>query len=408
MQLTWYAVLALIGVVQALFFAFALWTKRDSNPANRFLAGFVFIFSVILLDLFLSTSQINVRYPNVIGILWPAVFFVGPLFWWYTRALTDRQFIFDRGTLWHLLPAFASFIGLLPVILLRPELKRALILEELNAPLALWPLLAVSIVFLAMVSHTGIYVFWSLGQIRQHNRNLEDNFSAVEDVNLRWLNNLAIVFFVNWLLFLLSQLLPFPAAAGIFATLSDIGIIFFVFAIGFFATRQTPLVVEVPPQATMTTPAVSDEGQITEQSTGHIAEQSTEQSKYQSSTLSDGQAEFIKERLLLVMNSAKPYRQGKLTLPQLATQLNVLPNYLSQVINERLACNFFEFVNAYRIEEAKTRLIAEPTRTVLDIALDVGFNSKSAFYKVFKEQCGLTPSQYRAAHRSAPHQTTSN
>ncbi|MCP4362681.1 MAG: AraC family transcriptional regulator, partial [Chloroflexi bacterium] len=82
-------------------------------------------------------------------------------------------------------------------------------------------------------------------------------------------------------------------------------------------------------------------------------------------------------------------------LPQLAALLDISPNHLSQVINEQLTRNFHDFVNAYRVKEAQQRLLDEPDRTVLDIALDAGFNSKSAFYKVFKQHCNMTPLQFQ-------------
>jgi AraC-like DNA-binding protein len=86
-----------------------------------------------------------------------------------------------------------------------------------------------------------------------------------------------------------------------------------------------------------------------------------------------------------------------LTLPVLARQLDCSPNHLSQVINEKLNENFFDFVNRHRIEEAK-RLLTQDERPqkILAIALDTGFNSKSAFYNAFKKQVHMTPAQYRS------------
>ena len=70
---------------------------------------------------------------------------------------------------------------------------------------------------------------------------------------------------------------------------------------------------------------------------------------------------------------------------------------LSQVINEQLGVNFFNFVNQYRVEEFKERL-ADPSNrnfSLLGIAFDSGFNSKSTFNRIFRNTTGLTPSRYR-------------
>jgi AraC-like DNA-binding protein len=100
------------------------------------------------------------------------------------------------------------------------------------------------------------------------------------------------------------------------------------------------------------------------------------------------------------MQSAKPYLEPELTLDELATQLSVKPKMLSQTINELLRQNFFEFINHYRIEEAK-RLLTNPKDkkiTVLEVMYEVGFNSKSSFNTIFKKNTGLTPSEFKKNH----------
>ena len=101
------------------------------------------------------------------------------------------------------------------------------------------------------------------------------------------------------------------------------------------------------------------------------------------------------------MESEQPYLDDRLTMPQLAARFDLSPNYLSQIINEQLHKNFFDFVNHYRIEKAKRRLVEtlEGTSNVLTIAFAVGFNSKSAFYTAFKKHTQMTPSQFRKLAR---------
>ena len=97
------------------------------------------------------------------------------------------------------------------------------------------------------------------------------------------------------------------------------------------------------------------------------------------------------------MEQEKPYLDNELSLPKLALSLDVSPNNLSQVIYERFSMNFFDFFNSFRIEEAKQQLInLDPKRvTILGVALDSGFNSKSAFYTGFKKHTAMTPTQFR-------------
>ena len=93
----------------------------------------------------------------------------------------------------------------------------------------------------------------------------------------------------------------------------------------------------------------------------------------------------------------KIYKDNTLSLPKLARRLTVSPHQLSQVLNQNLGRNFFNFISQQRIEEAKKMLLDPHYQpfTVLEIALEVGFNSVSTFNSLFKKQTGLTPSEFR-------------
>jgi AraC-like DNA-binding protein len=121
------------------------------------------------------------------------------------------------------------------------------------------------------------------------------------------------------------------------------------------------------------------------------------QTKYSGSRLSDSEAKQYTEKLTDYMKSAKPYLNPDLSLPQLASDLNISSHYLSQVINEQFNLNFFDFVNGYRVDTFKEKIIDPGFRnfSLLGIAFECGFNSKSAFNRIFKQSTGITPSQYK-------------
>jgi len=96
------------------------------------------------------------------------------------------------------------------------------------------------------------------------------------------------------------------------------------------------------------------------------------------------------------METEKPYLEPRITIAELAQRMDIPVNYLSQVINEQLDQNFFDFINTYRVAEFK-RLLAEPDfqhYTLLSLAYEAGFNSKSTFNAIFKKITGRTPSDY--------------
>ncbi|QEI13108.1 AraC family transcriptional regulator [Cellvibrio japonicus] len=99
------------------------------------------------------------------------------------------------------------------------------------------------------------------------------------------------------------------------------------------------------------------------------------------------------------MRAHKPYLQPDLTLDMLAETLEIPARDLSLIFSRHFDSNFYEFVNRYRIEEAK-RMLADPKhkgKTITHIYLDAGFNSKSVFNTLFKKYLGQTPSEYRLA-----------
>ena len=77
-------------------------------------------------------------------------------------------------------------------------------------------------------------------------------------------------------------------------------------------------------------------------------------------------------------------------------RVDVSPNHLSQIINQYEQKNFYDFVNAYRVEEFIQQASENPHLSILAVALDAGFNSKSSFNSVFKKHKGITPSKYMA------------
>jgi AraC-like DNA-binding protein len=119
--------------------------------------------------------------------------------------------------------------------------------------------------------------------------------------------------------------------------------------------------------------------------------------KYEWSTLTPERSERYLNKLLQHMERVKPFTDRELTMQKLAKQVSIPPHHLSQTINEQLGKSFSDFINSYRVAEAKRRLL-DPSKShysVLAIAEEVGFNSKSAFNTVFKKHVNMTPSEFR-------------
>ena len=119
--------------------------------------------------------------------------------------------------------------------------------------------------------------------------------------------------------------------------------------------------------------------------------------KYARSGLKKKDVEKYISKIGKYMVIEKPYLDRELTIYDLSEQIKIPRHFLSEVINEHLGKNFYQFINDYRIEEVKQRMVdpAYAHLTILAIAYDSGFNAKSSFNTIFKEKTGMTPSEYQ-------------
>jgi AraC-like DNA-binding protein len=118
--------------------------------------------------------------------------------------------------------------------------------------------------------------------------------------------------------------------------------------------------------------------------------------KYQKSSLTSDEAARIHAQLQQVMLKEKLFKNPELNLGELAESLSIHPNNLSQVINSFENKTFYDYINSLRIDEFKN-LVADPQNnqyTLLSLAFECGFNSKTAFNRNFKKSTGLSPSEY--------------
>ncbi|MFT4661234.1 MAG: AraC-like DNA-binding protein [Patiriisocius sp.] len=123
---------------------------------------------------------------------------------------------------------------------------------------------------------------------------------------------------------------------------------------------------------------------------------SIEAPKYSNSRLNEEGSQQIWKKINELMQHDKAYQNSDYRLNDLAESCNKSVHHVSQVINEKSGGSFSDFINKYRIEEAKTQLLSGKTNqlTILAIANEVGFNSKTTFYYAFKKECGMTPSTF--------------
>lgn len=126
------------------------------------------------------------------------------------------------------------------------------------------------------------------------------------------------------------------------------------------------------------------------------------QEKYKDKKILDIEAEALLTKLRQAMEEGNYFTNPNLKLPDVAKKMKVLPHTLSQLLNDNVGVGFPQFLNEYRIEEAKRKLHENNDLTLESIGYDCGFNSKSTFYSTFKKMTGTTPAKYKEISASNP------
>lgn len=358
-----------IGISQSFFAGMLISTKKPFTIANRLMAAWMFLICTELVIALLNSRVIEMYAFHFIS------FTYGPLLYLYVRFLTDPGRKFNWLALLHFIP----FIVFLTVSVIFREVPLMKDLRNFFNPDRFISLRIVySTCFFLSVTVYSILAFVLIGK---HQRKLKDLVSYTSGViTLNWLKVLSISYYVTFLaLFILGGLnmignfIPFDPYFVVFGFIT-----IFSFAFSFYAIQQ-PVIYGQEVRV------------IDDENNGRETE------KYVRSGLRDKQAEEYLEKLISVMETDKPYLNRNLSILDLSQLTGISRHYITQVLNEKHGKNFFTFINEYRVKDVISRFNDPKNNhfTILAIAFDAGFNSKTTFNSIFKSFTGVTPSEYR-------------
>ncbi|WP_128543531.1 helix-turn-helix domain-containing protein [Larkinella soli] len=356
-------------IFQLLFVSFFLFTHpKGKRVSNRLLGSFFLSIWLNIVDNFLLMKGVYFRFPSwgLWGMNLSLLF--GPQLYLYVRSVVYRDFRLKPVHLLHTVPfLLLTFLSLSGYHQLSEPEKRRLLsgIIDRNLPTGFY------VVSLGIFLHFSAYLLPAFRQVRKYRRTLITSYSNLGGKNLSWLSWTMGYLLLFFLLSVLNGFLSGTSLAGYyFGVLLVLLLSLFVFVNQFLlkALRQPDFF-----------QGLEDAGPPLPEKIPHPDQKP------------------LRERVLRFMVEQKPYLDPELTLEELARQLSLRPKELSLLINDDLRQHFFDFVNRYRIDEAK-RLLAHPKDpgvTVLEVMYQVGFNSKSSFNTLFKKYTGQTPSEYR-------------
>jgi AraC-like DNA-binding protein len=319
----------------------------------------------------------------LLGLEIPLPLVHGPFLFLYTSALTNQMNSKKINAL-HFFPFALALLSLLPFFALSLPQKIKIYQEEGES----YELLR-NIIFGAIVVSGIFYTIISLQKLVKHRQAISLQFSFTEKINLRWLSYLISGSGIIWLLVI------FTDDKYIFS-----GVVLYIVFIGYFGIKQVGIFTNKAPQIQNEIPeslpvevagilnnTIPEEQEIKEQ---------TEKTKYEKSKTSAADIKAIHQKLSGLMQTEKIYKNPELTLSDLAQKINVHPNTLSQVINSVEQKIFYDYINLQRVDEFKKLIILSENQkfTLLSLAFECGFNSKTSFNRNFKKITGLSPTEF--------------
>jgi len=376
-------VVLLMTAYQCILFAILLLTiKREKPLSNFFLAFFLLQQAAIPLDILISFGaefrHVALEWsPNLFYVFGFGYWLEAPFLLWYTRSLIYKDYRLTKKDLVYLIPFFSYLVYQVLFYYQLELLDKQHLQEDYNLFSA--PYYMNYVTLFREVFRAALGVMCIL-EIRRYSQHIKTNFSDIERLDLTWLKILVIGFLTIriWAV-LVGLLILLSVSFGINTNFEVMGLTgnyttFIMVSMLIFFGLGHSTVFEGIEAKNNDTVDVTKGDQLKDK-------------------IKDVQIKQVAD----YMEKEKPYLMPALTLDKLAAQLKMQPRILSHLINRHFECNFFEFINSYRVEESK-RMLADPLcaeKNMLDLMYDVGFNSKASFNTLFKKKVGMTPSEFR-------------
>ena len=368
-----------IGIAHSIFIAFFYLNRHPNRLSDRIVAIFMVFLAMPLISqlLVMTTGAGN---PILLKFLIVDAYTLtyGPFLFIYTQTMIGEKKELFLNDLIHFIPFLLFFLVLFfgsdPSLRHGPPFMRhnpGVIVNRSD--------LLNTIHGMANIVSFIFYSILVFNRLKKHNKKLEDYFSYHSHrITLHWLQWIMVCFVLAYLTSFVLQLdlisanmrIPLSGYSKI------IGTCFFILAFSFFSLNQ---------------PLIYDKADETPQ------EELSKERKYEKSGLKADDAQDYLNKLERYMKEDRPYEDGDLTIADISMKLQIPKHYITQIINEKLDKNFYTYINEYRIDEVKKKMEDRNFEdyTILSIAYECGFNSKSAFNTIFKKFTHMSPSQYR-------------
>lgn len=387
-----------IAILHSYVFGFMFFTKK--RLSNRILGFYMMSFFVqsFLFGNF-HIFKIDVLNPLFYLLISGLSLCDFPMIYLYVKMMADEKYKFNYRSLFHFIPgAFFLILQFVLFFSLNSNEKHLLFLPKemtYDNPILSGFFSSYSISILLLFVQVFYYSFLMIRTLIKHQYNIEKYYSYKDKLTLNWL----FIFVILYLLYYVFEITIF-----IFRFIDVSETFYFsivslhIFFVGIFGLKQREIYlqkeIEENPKENILELSTSDTS--TSELSETIKEESSEQIKKHALLPVELKNE-IAEKIKNIMDEKQIFLNPELSLDDMSLELNVHKNYISYVINDTFNINFYNFVNQYRIIEAK-KMLSNPKFNKLSIegiAKSCGYKSRNVFYPIFKKLEGITPLEYK-------------
>ena len=378
-------ILSYIGFSQSIFAIIMILTKRPIKIAYVTLGLLLMAFALTFgLDILQNYNIV----PSRRWFLSLSIrMLCAPLIFLYTKYITKDFKKFDSRDYLHAIPSISL---LFVFFILKLQAENQSISPELFYEKYKWLRMTYGWIFISLITY---YMVSALTIVIRFKKQIINNYSYNSyKISLDWLFVMIIIFIILIVLIILGSVLYEQGMMNsniyIFRHILEL---INVYALSIWGFHQKQLI---------------SVNQIDSENELDLEEDTDEVSsgKYVKSGLKKEDAKSYVENLIKYMDESKVWKDSELSIAKLASQTSISKHQLSEVLNEYLGKNFYVFVNEYRVEYAKQLLMKKEYNnwSIIAIAYECGFNSKTAFNNFFKKHTQQTPSEFKKLLSSDP------
>ncbi len=365
--------------LQAIVLIVLLVRKRPVKQSGFFLAVLLLFFALMCINIALLNILITINEIYLFKYFQLELLFgIGPSLYLFTKSITDPDFRISHKEYIHFIPVILEFIYFRTEIY-RTGFDNRMIIYQNDASVYHSNIDYYSTLYyiqqLIGIASILVYIFFSVRLLLRHNQWIKTRYSNLKNKSLGWLQIPVFFYSGFWAAWIILRTLDtfifksafkeiyfMPSFIGVSITTCWIGFI------GYVKSQPETKGFSIIPMKTVKWNTKPEEA----------------------------------EKIISLMETEKPYLNPDLDLTRLSEHLKMNPKVTSHIINQDLKTNFYEFVNTYRVEEFKKRLQDEDSNkfSLLGLAYECGFNSKSTFNYIFKKYTGQTPREYYLQYKN--------